>query len=215
MSSAPELLLATNNAHKVEELRALFAGCGWALRTPRELGISLDPEESGGSYEENARLKATAFAAASGRWSLADDSGLEVDALGGAPGLHSARYAGAETPHADKIRALLEAITASGDPRRSARFRAVFVLAAPDGRTWSSEGVWEGTIADAPRGTAGFGYDPVFVGAGDDRTAAELTAEEKNSVSHRARAAIAMLPLLATMRPEVVTTVQAPRGGRS
>jgi cyclic pyranopterin phosphate synthase len=206
MSPAPELLLATNNAHKVEELRALFAGCDWALRTPAELGISTQPEESGDSYEENARLKALAFAAASGRWSLADDSGLEVDALDGAPGLHSARYAGAETPHADKIRVLLEAMAASGDPRRSARFRAVFVVAAPDGRTWTAEGVWEGTIADAPRGAAGFGYDPIFIGVEDGRTAAELDAAEKNAVSHRARAAAVMLPILRGLVVEAAGT---------
>jgi XTP/dITP diphosphohydrolase len=195
-TTPPTLLLATNNAHKVGELRALFADCGWTLAIPRELGINLDPEETGGSYAENARLKAEAFARASGRWSLADDSGLEVDALDGAPGLHSARYAGAETPHEEKIRLLLGELAAVRPERRTARFRAVFVLVAPDGRSWESEGVWEGRIADGPRGAKGFGYDPIFVPDGSERTAAELSSEEKNRASHRARAARALLPTL-------------------
>lgn len=192
----PVLLLATNNEHKIEELRALFYECGWRLVTPRERGLTLDPAETGTTYAENARQKAVAFAEASGLWALADDSGLEVDALDGGPGIHSARYAGAETPHAEKIRALLTAIERSGDARRSARFRAVFVLVAPDGREWESEGVWEGTIAATPRGDEGFGYDPVFIGVADGRTAAELSAEEKNALSHRARAAAALMPAL-------------------
>jgi cyclic pyranopterin phosphate synthase len=190
------LLLATNNEHKVEELRALFRDSGWRLETPRDRGIVLDPAETGTTYGENARQKAAAFAAVSGEWVLADDSGLEVDALEGAPGIHSARYAGAETPHKEKIRALLAAMEQSGDRRRSGRFRAAFVLVAADGREWQSEGVWEGTIADAPRGVEGFGYDPIFLGTADGRTAAELSAEEKNQLSHRARAAAALVPTL-------------------
>lgn len=197
MSAEPLLLLlATNNAHKVAELRTLLGGCGWRLLTPGEIGLSLDPEETGGSYLDNARLKALAFARASGLFALADDSGLEVDALDGAPGIHSARYAGAETAHEDKMEALLDALSRTGDTRRTARFRAVFVLAAPDGRTWQTEGVWEGTIAPQPRGQGGFGYDPIFIGSPDGRTAGELSEKEKNAVSHRARAAAAMLPIL-------------------
>lgn len=196
----PTLLLGTNNANKVIELRELLAECGWNLVTPAKVGLTLDPEEHGASYRENAGAKAMAFAQASGLWALADDSGIEVDALDGAPGLHSARYAGAETPHEAKLPILLgeiERTTRPGSGRgRGARFRAVFVLAAPDGRTWTSEGVWEGQIADAPRGDNGFGYDPVFIPEGEQRTSAELTSAEKNQLSHRARAAVAMLPAL-------------------
>lgn len=192
----PILLLATNNEHKVTELRALLRDCGWRLQTPRERGIALDPAETGATYAENARLKAEAFSAASGAWTLADDSGLEVDALGGAPGIHSARYAGAETPHEEKIRVLLAAMEQTGDRSRTGRFRAAFVLVAPDGRSWESEGVWEGRIVEAPRGADGFGYDPIFAGTADGRTAAELPADEKNRLSHRARAAAALMPTL-------------------
>ena len=191
----PVLVLATNNGHKVEELRALLAGSGWRLQTPRERGLALDPRETGASYAENARIKAESYAHAGACWALADDSGLEVDVLGGAPGVHSARYAGAETPHADKIAVLLRQIAEAGDPRRSARFRAAFVLVAPDGRSWQSEGTWEGEIGAAPRGGEGFGYDPIFVTSGG-RTAAEMPADEKNRESHRARAARALLPVL-------------------
>jgi len=190
---APDLLLATNNSGKVRELHALLNGCGWRLHTPSEVGLILDPEETGATYADNARLKAQAFAAAAGIWALADDSGLEVDALDGAPGVHSARYAGLEAPHADKIALLLQAMAGSSDRRRTARFRTAFVLVAPDGRSWETEGVWEGVIADAPRGTAGFGYDPIFVASPGDHTAAELSARGKDRVSHRARAATALL----------------------
>jgi len=204
--SRPTLLLGTNNAGKVRELRDLLSGCGWRLLTPAEAGITLDPEETGTTYEENARLKAHAFSAASGLWSLADDSGLEVDALDGAPGLHSARFAGAETPHTEKVRILLHALAQTPPGQRGARFRASFVLTAPDGRDWSVEGVWEGTISNEPRGAHGFGYDPIFIGAADGRTGAEMTLEEKSRVSHRARAAQALLPLLHRLAGEANAT---------
>jgi cyclic pyranopterin phosphate synthase len=171
------------------------------ILTPADLGLSLEPEETGATYAENARLKAEAFARASGEWTLADDSGLEVDALGGAPGIHSARYAGAETPHSEKIVVLLQALADSGASERTARFCAAFALVAPDGRTWESEGVWEGAVAAAPRGDRGFGFDPVFLPRGSDTTAAELPEERKNTVSHRARAAAALLPVLRALAP--------------
>jgi XTP/dITP diphosphohydrolase len=192
----PSLLLATNNPNKVRELRALFSGSGWTLLTPADFDLKLDPEETGATYAENARLKAEAFARASGAWTLADDSGLEVDALAGEPGIHSARYAGADTPHSEKIVALLRDMAAARRPERTARFRAAFALVAPDGRVWETEGVWEGTIADAPRGDHGFGYDPIFLPRDSDQTAAELPEARKNAVSHRARAASALLPVL-------------------
>ena len=192
----PSLLLATNNSNKVRELRELFAESGWTLLTPADFNLKLDPEETGASYAENARLKAEAFARASGAWTLADDSGLEVDALAGAPGIHSARYAGPETPHSEKIVAVLREMAAVRRRERTARFRAAFALVAPDGRVWETEGVWEGAIAGAPRGDRGFGYDPIFLPRNSDETAAELPEARKNTVSHRARAASALLPVL-------------------
>ena len=185
----PKLLLATNNPGKVREFRELLAGCGWEIVAPADVGIAMEVEETGTTYEENARLKAEAFARASGLAALADDSGLEVDALGGAPGVYSARYAGRGTTHRDKIEVLLDALRDVSDDGRTARFRAVIVVALPDGRRFTSEGVCEGRIARAPRGAGGFGYDPIFLVGGGPRTMAEFPADEKNRVSHRARAA--------------------------
>ena len=198
----PELLLATNNAGKVAELRALLAGCGWELVTPAEIGLALEVSESGASYAENAALKARAFAAASGRPALADDSGLEVDALGGEPGpLHHVRgWDGRDDD--ERIRILLDALKDVPEGRRTARFRAVIVVAFPDGRTVQAEGQCEGVIARAPRGEAGFGYDPVFYLPALGRTMAELTAAEKNRLSHRARAAAAVCPRLRELADE-------------
>jgi len=206
----PSLLLATNNPHKIAEMRALLHGCGWDLITPEQASIAIEPEESGDSYAENARIKAVAFASTSGLWALADDSGLEVDALDGAPGVHSARYAGAGTSHAYKVDALLAAIATSGVSNRAARFRAVFTLASPDGKTWLAEGVWNGAIAEQPRGIDGFGYDPIFIGSEDGRTAAELTAAEKNAISHRARAAAELLPALRSLARIVMQEATVP-----
>ena len=192
----PELLLATNNAGKIAEFRALLADCGWDLVAPADVGLTLEVGESGTSYAENAALKARAFAVASGRPALADDSGLEVDALGGEPGpLHHVRgWDGRDDD--ERIRILLDALKDVPEGRRTARFRAVIVVAFPDGRTVQAEGECEGVIARAPRGEAGFGYDPVFYLPALGRTMAELTAAEKNRLSHRARAAAAVCPRL-------------------
>jgi XTP/dITP diphosphohydrolase len=205
----PRLLLATTNPGKIRELRDLLAGCGWEILTPLDMGLTLHVEETGQTYAENARLKAEAYARASGLVALADDSGLEVDALGGAPGLHSARYAGQDTTHADKMEALLAELRDVPDERRTARFRAVIVIATPDGRTFQAEGVCEGHIARAPRGAGGFGYDPIFLIAGGSRTMAELTAEEKNRVSHRARAAAAACAMLRELAHECTESAAA------
>ena len=198
----PLLLLATNNAGKVREMRALLDGLGWRLVTPAEIGLVLDPEETGSSYEENARLKAVAFAAASDLHALSDDSGLEIDALDGAPGLYSARYAGHDTSHTDKMKVVLAQLRNVPAGQRTARFRAVLVAVAPPAAEgalgWSAvrEGICEGRIADTPRGEGGFGYDPIFLVEASARTMAELSAEEKQRISHRARAARALAPLL-------------------
>lgn len=204
-SNDASLLLATNNAGKVREFRAILAGSGWRLVTPGEIGLDLDPEETGTTYAENAAIKARAFAGASGLLSLADDSGLEVDALGGAPGVYSARYGGTATTHEVKARLILEAMAGVPNPARTARFRAVCALAAPDGRLWYGEGVVEGRIVGQPRGAGGFGYDPIFSADGV-RTLAELTAAEKDAISHRARAAAALLPRLTALAAGMRTT---------
>ncbi|HEY8490921.1 MAG TPA: XTP/dITP diphosphatase [Dehalococcoidia bacterium] len=185
----PVLLLATGNAGKVRELRQLLAGVPFELATPADLGLRLEVEEDGQTYHENALKKATAYAAAAGLPALADDSGLEVDVLDGRPGVHSARYVGQAASDGDRIGALLAELRGVPPERRTARFRAVIAVAAPDGRRWTAEGTVEGVIAQEPRGRSGFGYDPIFLLPELGRTMAELPAEEKNRVSHRARAA--------------------------
>jgi XTP/dITP diphosphohydrolase len=190
------LLIATHNRGKLREYAALFAGLPFTLVTPDDLGLDLSVVESGDTYADNARLKAVAYAQASGLLALADDSGLEVDALDGAPGVRSARYALGED--ADRVTALLRALAQAGVPegKRAARFRCVIVLAAPDGRSWVTEGACAGQIIHTPRGSGGFGYDPVFYLPSHGRTMAELDPEEKNRISHRARAAQKMRPIL-------------------
>ena len=192
-----QLLIATHNPGKLREYGDLLAGLPLTLLTPDDLGLDLAVVESGDTYAENARLKATAYAQASGLLTLADDSGLEVDALDGAPGVRSARYALGDD--ADRVQALLRALDSAGvsPEERTARFRCVIVLAAPDGRTWSAEGTCAGRIIDTPRGSGGFGYDPVFYLPTHGCTMAELAPEEKNRVSHRARAVQAARTILA------------------
>jgi XTP/dITP diphosphohydrolase len=181
------LLIATHNRGKLREYAALLSGLPVELVSPDELGLDLAVVESGATYHENAMLKARAYAQASGLLTLADDSGLEVDALDGAPGVHSARYAlGGD---GDRVQALLRALAQSGREGRTARFRCVIALVSPDGRSWSVEGQCEGRIVDTPRGSGGFGYDPVFYLPEQGCTMAELEEGEKNLVSHRGRAA--------------------------
>lgn len=198
-----EILLATNNAGKLLELRQLLAELpGVALHSPTDLGLDLDPEETGTSYAENAALKARAFVRASGLVTLVDDSGLEVAALDGAPGLHSKRYTG--TPgatDADRRQALIANLT--GQPRPwSARFVAVVALAVPGEDLRFYEGECRGEIIPAERGSNGFGYDPIFWFPDRARTMAELSDGEKNAVSHRGNAVRAALPALR----EILTT---------
>jgi XTP/dITP diphosphohydrolase len=183
------LLIATNNPDKVEELRGLLAGSGWEVVAPADLGITLDVEETGTTYAENARLKADAFSRASGLAALADDSGLEVDTLDGEPGAlhHVNGWDGRD--QAERIQILLTAMLEVPKSRRTARFRAVIVVVLPDGRMLEEEGVCEGLIATAPAGENGFGYDPVFVLADRSETMAQLSTDEKNRVSHRGLAA--------------------------
>lgn len=198
----PRLLLASGNAGKAREIAALLEGSGWRLITPAEAGVGrVDVIETGRSYLENAVRKAVAYCEAAGMPALADDSGLEVDALGGRPGVLSARYGGPRlATDAERSARLLQELEGAPASRRSARFRAVVVLALPGDRTFSREGVLEGRIATAPRGESGFGYDPVFE-LPDGRTVAEL-GEEKQRMSHRAAAIRAMIDVLKPLAEE-------------
>ncbi len=181
-----KLLIATRNRHKFEEIRAILAVPGLELIGADDVPGLPEVEEDAPTFEGNAIKKALTLAQASGCWSMADDSGLEVVALGGAPGVISARYAGpaASTP-ANNAKLLREL---AGVIDRRARFRCVLALCAPDGRTWTVEGRCEGRMLEAPRGANGFGYDPLFVPEGHAQTFAELPAEVKNGISHRGRA---------------------------
>lgn len=182
------------NPHKLAEVSALLAAAPVRLE-PLPAGIELPPED-GATLLANARIKAHAAARATGQVALSDDTGLEVDALGGDPGVYSARFAGEDATFEDNVRLLLERMQGIHGVNRRARFRCVFVLADPGGKEVSAEGRLEGFIEPAPRGEHGFGYDPVFVPEGTNRTLAELTAAEKNAISHRARAAEVLLETL-------------------
>jgi XTP/dITP diphosphohydrolase len=182
------LLLATNNPGKLHELVPLFSDVPLHIVTPHALGLHLEVEESGTTYAENARLKAAAFAHASGLLTLADDSGLEVDALGGAPGVYSARYAGEGASDADRRAKLIDVLRQVPTPRR-ARFRCVIAIAQSGGAVDCFEGVCDGEIILEERSANGFGYDPVFYMPEHGCTMAELPSAVKNQISHRARAA--------------------------
>ncbi len=194
-----KLLVATHNPGKVRELRELLADLPVEVTFPPEIGLELEVDETGATFAENAALKALAFARASGLVALADDSGLEVDALGGAPGVHSARYAGPGASDADRYRRLLAALAGVPLGQRSARFRCVVAVATPAGDVELAEGVCEGEIAFEPLGEHGFGYDPVFQVAGVGRRMAELPPDLKNQLSHRGRAFRAARPILESL----------------
>ena len=197
-----KLLIATNNPGKLREYEELLAAEGLPLELtfPAQEGLDLDVIESGKTFEENAILKARAYAQASSLPTLADDSGLEVDALDGEPGVRSARYAGPGTSDADRYRKLLAALVQVPPGARSARFRCAVAVALPGGQVETAEGRCEGHIGYEPRGEHGFGYDPVFVVDGSGgRTMAELPPEVKNRISHRARAFQAAVSTLKTM----------------
>jgi len=195
----PRLLIATNNAGKLAEYEVLLDGCGWELVAPAELGLRLSVEETGADYAANARTKAEAFSRACGLLTLADDSGLEVDALGGRPGLLSARYAGPNQTDEEGVELVLAQMKDVPPERRLARFRCVIALAEPDGGVRFVEGECPGVITNEPRGGFGFGYDPIFYLPQLGRTMAELTPDEKNAISHRADAARRACALLKEM----------------
>ena len=196
------LLLASNNAGKLCEVRALLADL--RVVSPADLGIELDVEETGQTFAANAELKARAYAAASGYIALADDSGLEVDALGGTPGVRSARYGAPDLDDEGRYLHLLSELQSYPEPsQRIARFRCAISAISPDGRQCRAEGTCEGLIAQSPTGSNGFGYDPVFFMPNHNATMAQLDAATKNSLSHRGQALAAVIPLLKSTFPEL------------
>jgi XTP/dITP diphosphohydrolase len=191
----PRLILATANAGKVRELTPLLGGLGYVVFSLRDLDGVVLPPEGETSYRENALAKARAVPAAAATVMLGDDSGLEVDALGGRPGIASARYGGPGLTDAERVTRLLAEVRPA--PARGARFRCVLALVAPWGEEAVVEGVVEGVLTDRPRGTGGFGYDPIFLVPALGRTFGELPDADKDRLSHRARAAEAARPILA------------------
>jgi XTP/dITP diphosphohydrolase len=191
------VVLASGNPGKLRELGELLAPRALTVVPQSAFGIE-SAEETGSTFEENARLKAVHAAQQAGLAALADDSGLEVDALGGRPGVWSARFAGPDASDADNLRLLLREMAGVPEERRTARYRCVivFMRGPEDQKPLVARGSWEGRIAREPRGDGGFGYDPVFLAAGDERTAAQFTAAEKNAVSHRAQALNALVAML-------------------
>jgi XTP/dITP diphosphohydrolase len=190
----PRLVLATRNPGKVREIAAIYAGLAADIVGLEEWRAVGPLPEEGRTYAENAASKALTVARATGHPALADDSGVEIDALGGAPGIHSARFLGEHASDAERNAAVLERLAGVPASGRTARYRAVAAIATPDGRVRTFEGVCEGAIAAQPRGRGGFGYDPIFEIAGDGRTMAEVPLEVKNQISHRARALRAARP---------------------
>jgi len=192
------IALATRNPHKLRELARICATwpVTWVTVDNHDPAVFPDVEETGDTYLENASLKARAVAAALGLPALADDSGIEVDALGGRPGPRSARFAGEQATDPQNLQALIQAIRGVPGSGRSARYRCVAALAMPDGEVMHAEAVCEGTLRSAPVGSGGFGYDPIFVPVGWETTMAGLTDEQKDRISHRGRAFRALLEVL-------------------
>lgn len=195
------VVLASSNSGKLRELAALLAPFGFELIAQNALGVETPPE-TGLTFAENALLKARHAAASTNLPALADDSGIEVDALGGRPGIYSARYAGEGASDQDNLRKMLGELRGVPMRERTARYQCViaFVGNAEDPVPVLANGTWEGTLSREPRGLGGFGYDPIFIPLGLDRTAAELDPQEKNSVSHRAQALRALVTQLQHLR---------------
>lgn len=190
------LLIATGNEHKLAEMRSILSCLPVDVLGLHDVSIGALPEETGKTFEENATIKAAHCANRSGLLCIADDSGIEVDALGREPGVYSNRWAGPDATDADRVRLLLERVQGVGGEHRSARFVSVIAVAEPGGTVHTFRGTVYGLLTETPRGSYGFGYDPVFYVPELHRTVAELTPEEKNRVSHRAVAMQAALPTL-------------------
>ena len=199
----PQLLIATNNPGKAAEFRRLLDGCGWELVTPAELDLTLPDDEPGETYEQNAKIKALNGARASGLVALADDSGLEIDALDGRPGARSARFLGEDAAYEERFARILGDMASLPSAKRWARFRCVIAVAEPGSEAVKlCRGDVQGLIALEPRGEQGFGYDPIFYLPQLARTMAELPSRVKDLISHRARAAMQARPLLKEMLHE-------------
>jgi len=190
------LLIATHNIGKKREYDELLTGLGYELQTLDEAGVADEIQETGGTFEENAILKAKGYAALSGMMTLADDSGLEVDALDGEPGVYSARYGGAGLDDCGRYQLVLDKMRLVPQVQRTARFRCVIAVAWPDGRLETASGACEGVIAEEPRGEHGFGYDPIFYLPHLGQTMAEIDEIVKNQLSHRGKAVAAIKAVL-------------------
>jgi XTP/dITP diphosphohydrolase len=188
MKAGDTVVIASTNQGKIAEVRQIMAGLPLVLLTSDDVGGWPEIEETGDTYLANALLKARAVAAVTGRAALADDSGIEVDALDGAPGVRSARFSGERASDEDNNAKLIDSLHGVPYERRTARYRCVSVLVTPDGEEIAGIGSCEGRIGFEPRGTGGFGYDPWFIPERESRTMAELTAEEKHAISHRGKA---------------------------
>lgn len=181
-----KIIAATGNAGKIKEIKKIFSDVNLEILSMGEIGIDIEIEEDGTTFEENALIKARTISKLTGEIALADDSGLCVDAMGGAPGIYSARYAGADATDAQRIEKLLDEI--KGEENRKAKFVSVIAMVFPDGKELTADGEVHGQIAQKVYGEGGFGYDPVFISDELGKTFGEATPEEKNSISHRARA---------------------------
>lgn len=192
--SIDRVVVATTNPGKVRELIDLFAGLPISVLGFDGFGELETPDESGATFEENARMKAADYARQIGEWVIADDSGLEIDFLDGAPGVHSARFGGEAARYAEKMRLVLDGLSEADGEARSATFVSVIAMANPAGEiVLTARGECRGTIAREPRGTNGFGYDPIFIPEGNDRTFGEMADDEKRVLSHRSRAAAELI----------------------
>ena len=192
-----EITVATNNQGKLAELKSLLGVSTLTLRTLADFPHVTEVDETGATFQENARLKAAGYALQTGTAAMADDSGLVIDALDGRPGVLSARYGGEGTGFPEKMESILTEMAEIGGTNRRARFVCAIAIAAENGEIiFETEGVCEGHIADAPRGSGGFGYDPIFVLTGFEETFGELSAAIKGQISHRARAFCQIIPFL-------------------
>ena len=187
------IILATINKSKVKEISEMMSGSDITFESLADAGIN---EETGTTFEENALLKAREICKLSGKPTISDDSGLEIDALDGAPGIYSSRFMGEDTSYDIKNNALIEKLENVADPDRTARFRCCMALVLPDGREFVTEGAMEGIIAREPKGINGFGYDPILFIPEYNRTSAELSSEEKNNISHRGEALRKMIEVI-------------------
>ncbi len=191
-----KIIMATSNKDKVNEIRQMLSGTDIEIVSLKEAGVSINIEENGSSFDENAAIKANAVRDLTGQMAISDDSGLVIDYLGGAPGIYSSRFMGESTPYSEKNAAILEKLQGVPDEQRSARFVCSMAIAYPDGHTETVQGVMEGKIAHEIVGEGGFGYDPIFYLPEKGCTSAQLTASEKNAISHRGKALRKLVKIL-------------------